>query len=254
MKTGLNLYSIRSLIKTEESFISTCKELKKMGFSYLQYSGAPFEVNRIKKELEEVGLPIVLTHVPMDRILNDTYKLMEEHKEINCFNIGLGMMPLDIIKDYNKCIETIQKLNDVARIMHENGFKFFYHFHHFEFLKLPNGERIIDYMIDNAKYINFTADTYWIQYGGGDICEYLKKMSGRIECIHIKDYKIEINSNGELVPNFAAISEGNTNFKPIIEEAKRSGVKYFLIEQDNADNFSDPLQLIKISIDEVNKW
>ena len=254
MKSGVNLYSIRNLISTEEGYINTCQMLKKMGCAYIQHSGAPFDVKVLKREIKEVGLPIVLTHVPMDRILNDTDALMAEHKEIDCYNIGLGMMPLDIIKDENKCLETIKKLDEVGRKMKENGFKFFYHFHHFEFMKMSSSERIIDYMINNCKYINFTADTYWIQYGGGDICEYLRKMSGRIECIHIKDYKIEENSNGELAPNFAAISEGNTNFKPIIEEAKKSGVKYFLIEQDNAAKFNDPLQQIKISLDEVNKW
>ena len=57
---GVNLYSIRNLIKTEEEFLETAKKLKEMGYSYMQYSGGPFEVDRIKRVSEETDMPIVL--------------------------------------------------------------------------------------------------------------------------------------------------------------------------------------------------
>ena len=158
MEWGVNLYSVRNLISNENGYIETCKKIKEMGASYIQHSGAPFDIKILKREIEEVGLPIVLTHVPMDRILNDTDNLMSEHEEIGCHNIGLGMMPLDIIKNEEECLKTINRLNEVGKKMREKGFKLFYHFHHFEFLKLSTGERIIDYMIKNCEYINFTAD------------------------------------------------------------------------------------------------
>ena len=96
MKVGLNLFSIRNLIKTEEDFLDTAKKLSEMGYAYLQYSGAPFEPERIARVSKATGLPVYLTHVPMDRIISDTEKLMDEHELFGCKNIGLGMMPLEI--------------------------------------------------------------------------------------------------------------------------------------------------------------
>ena len=93
MNAGLNLFSIRTLIDTEEHFLETAKKLKEMGYSYLQFSGAEFDADRIKRVSEATGLPIVLTHVPMDRILNDTAALMEDHAKFGCHNIGLGVTP-----------------------------------------------------------------------------------------------------------------------------------------------------------------
>ena len=90
MKFGLNLYSIRNLIDTDDKFIDTCLKLKAAGYDFLQYSGIEFKVDKVKRELDEVGLPVYLTHVPMDRILKDTDALIKEHKEIGCRNIGLG--------------------------------------------------------------------------------------------------------------------------------------------------------------------
>ena len=76
MKFGLNLYSIRNRLKTEEDFLAAACELREMGYSYIQFSGAPFEPEMVKRVSEASGLPVVLTHVPMDRILNDTEALV----------------------------------------------------------------------------------------------------------------------------------------------------------------------------------
>ena len=72
MNIGLNLYSIRNLIQTETDFLQTIKALKKMGYTYMQYSGAPYDPQMLKRVSLETEMPIVLTHVPMDRIIGDT--------------------------------------------------------------------------------------------------------------------------------------------------------------------------------------
>ena len=135
MKAGLNLFSINSLIKTEEEFLQTAIKLKEMGYSYMQFSGAPYDPDKIKRVSDASGLPVCLTHVPYNRIVNETEALMEEHAKFNCKNIGLGVMPFNSILDEKLCLETIDDLEKAAQKMKANGFNFFYHHHHFEFLK-----------------------------------------------------------------------------------------------------------------------
>lgn len=249
MEAGLNLYSIRNLIKTEEDFLDTAKKLKEMGYTYIQYSGGPYDPEMIKRVSEASGLPVVLTHVPMDRIINDTDKLMEEHAMFGCKNIGLGAMPVDVIVDEAKCKETIAKLNEAGKRMQEKGFKFFYHNHHIEFYK-HNGQTVFDYMLENAPYINFTADTYWLQFGGVNVIEYLEKLKGRIECVHLKDYGIFKKDNW-FEPKFTSVGDGTIDFKKIVPKLKEWGVKYFLVEQDNAADLPDTLAPIGRSINYI---
>jgi hypothetical protein len=45
---------------------------------------------------DEAGIPVCLTHVPYDMIINETEKLMEEDAGFGCRNIGLGMLPARI--------------------------------------------------------------------------------------------------------------------------------------------------------------
>jgi len=90
MQAGLNLFSIRNYLDTEGHFLEAAKALKEMGYSYIQYSGGAFEPERIARVSAATGLPVVLTHVPMNRIVNDTQALMEEHDKFGCKNIGFG--------------------------------------------------------------------------------------------------------------------------------------------------------------------
>lgn len=252
MQCGLNLYSIRSLFKDRESLLETCQKAKEMGYKYLQFSGMKLNAQDLKDVSEKTGLPFVLTHVPMDDILNRTEELVKEHKLFGCTNIGLGMMPIDILKDEQKFHETAAALNAAGERMSKLGAKLFYHFHQFEFSK-HRGVRILDYLIENCPYINFTVDTYWIQNGGGDIEDYMLKMAGRMDCIHLKDYQIVFEDN-KFVPKYAPIGVGNLNFEKIMKTAAKCGVKYYLVEQDDAVNYPDPLGQVKISVDEIAKW
>ena len=248
MKVGLNLFSLRNNIKTEADFLETVCRLREMGYAYLQFSGAPFDADRIARVSRAGGMPVHLTHVPMDRILHDTERLMEEHARFDCQCIGLGMMPLETILDEASCKKTIAALNAAAERMQKNGFQFFYHHHHYEFYR-HGGETVFDYMIQNAPSIHFTADTYWLQYGGVSVGDFLTRLDGRIECVHLKDYRIAPDADGKgAKPCFAPVGDGTIDFAAAVAAAKRSGAKYFFVEQDNAPDFDDPFAQVERSV------
>lgn len=249
MKAGLNLYSVRNYLGTEESFLSVALDIKKMGYDYVQYSGGAFDANIIKRVSEKSGLPVVLTHVPMERIVSDTDALMDEHELFGCKNIGLGMMPKSVIADKTLCYETISALDEAGARMQKRGFKLFYHHHHFEFYR-HDGKTVFDYILDNAPHVNFTLDTYWLQYGGADVCKSIDKARGRIECVHLKDYLIALKNDQspEFEPVFAPVGDGSIDFSAVIERARLAGTKYFLVEQDNAAKLPDTLGQVERSI------
>lgn len=249
MQAGLNLYSIRNYLDTEEHFLEAAKALKEMGYSYIQYSGGAFDPDRIARVSAQSGLPVVLTHVPMDRIIHDTQALMAEHETFGCMNIGLGAMPPDAIADEVRCKNLIEQLNRAGEVMQQNGFSFFYHHHHFEFFKHGN-QTVFDYIIENAPYVNFTLDTYWLQYGGVDIGTTVDRLKGRICCVHLKDYMITTSKDsiGGFSPVFSPVGDGNIDFAPLIPRMQAAGAKYFLVEQDNAATMPDPMEQVARSI------
>lgn len=253
---GINLYSLRSLISTEEDFLATSVKLREMGYTFLQYSGGPYDPAMLARVSRQSGLPIVLTHVPMERILHDTDALMEEHASFGCKNIGLGAMGTSTIIEEKLCFDTIEKLNEAGEKMSKNGFTFFYHNHHHEFYR-HGGVTVFDYMIEHAPYIHFTFDTYWAQYGGVSIADYVEKLRGRIGCVHLKDYRIEIQMKPDgkptLAPVFAPVGYGNIDFKSLVPKMTDAGTKYFIVEQDNAVEFPSPLGEAEKSVTYIKK-
>ena len=230
---GLNLYSVRNLISTEEDFLATAKKLKAMGYSFFQYSGAVFDPERIKRVTEETGTPIRLTHMDRNRLLNETEKVIEENLYFGNTNIGLGAMSWDILTDEKLCKEHIEKYNRVGEIMQKNGCKFFWHHHNFEFIQY-DGQTVFDYIIENAPYINYTLDTYWLQLAGVNILEYLEKLKGRIGCVHLKDYKTKFFIDEKEIPRFnpeiESVGYGVLNFQAIIDKMREVGVEYYFVE------------------------
>ena len=76
--------------------------------------------------------------------------------------------------------------------------------------------------------------------------------------MHLKDYKItaKADESGRVVflPTFAPVGEGNLDFAGYYPLMREAGVKYYLVEQDNAVSFPEPLGELKRSIEYIKKY
>ena len=114
-----------------------------------------------------------------------------------------------------------------------------YHNHDGEFKK-HNGKLIIESLSEDFSpdEMGFTLDTFWVQAGGGDPAKWIERLSGRVPCIHLKDY-----AYGR---KMAVIGEGNINFDRVFEKAEAAGTEYMLVEQDDC-NGEYPFDCLKRS-------
>lgn len=246
MNVGMNLFSLRDYIRDESSLLSTALRLKEMGYTSLQYSGARFESGTIARVSRQSGMPFTLTHVPMDRILNEPETLSEEHLRFGCRRIGLGMMPISILLDEKKCAETVGALQKAAERMKQCGCQLYYHNHHFEFYQ-RNGRTVFDDLLENAPDLQFTVDVYWLQYGGVNPVGYFDRLRGRAGCVHLKDYRI-VAEGSQLKPSFAPVGDGMLEIPAIIRKARENGAEEFYVEQDDACQYPDPWEQVARSV------
>lgn len=231
MIIGAQGYTIRDFAKTAEEAAVSLKKLKEIGYNTLQLSGfGDIEPKLMAEIAAENGIKIVVTHTNPDLILNETEKVIANHKIYGCNEVGIGSMPAkyhseegvkQFIKDYKA----------PARLLHENGMQLHYHNHAFEFEKTPQGETFFDMLVNGttADEMKFIIDVYWVHYAGKSPCEVIKKLNGRIDICHLKDMKVV---NNEL--RMAAVMDGNLNFDEIIAACDEAGVKYGMVEQDNS--------------------
>jgi len=244
MKIAAQLYTARATTQTEKDFAETIKKVADIGYPGVQLSAHSQDIPAqfIAETCAAKGLEIVTSHAPPPRILNDTDKLIEEHKLYKCPQIGMGMMPEEYRNDYNGLKKFISDYLPAAKKIKEAGLRFAYHNHAFEFGKY-DGKVILDLMMEGFKEadMQIILDTYWVQNAGCDPVIWIKKLSGKIPRMHFKDMSVV----GQQV-RFAEIGNGNLNWPAIIEACKAAKVEWVVVEQDDCYG-KDPFESLKES-------
>lgn len=224
MIIGAQFYTLRNFCKTLDDFSETLKKVADIGYTSVQISGTcAYEPEWLRDQLKANGLKCAVTHIPGDKLKADPVKVAHDHDIFDCDYVGLGY--------YNFAAEdaTTEKFTEeylpVAKAIHSAGKYFMYHNHDAEF-KWENGKTILANLAEkfSPELMGFTLDTFWVQAGGGDPAAWIDELSGRVPCIHLKDY-----SYGR---KMAVIGEGNINFDRVFKSAEKAGTKYMLVEQD----------------------
>lgn len=246
MISGAQLYTVRDFCKTVDDFAETLKRVADIGYTTVQVSGTcDFDARWLAEQLKVNGLKCVLTHTKPHRILNETDTVCDEHRLFGCHNVGLGMIPGGKGLTDEKYENFVSDFRPAVKKISENGCKFFFHNHCEEFGRNAEGKTHIDRMLEDfaPDELCFTLDTYWVQYAGCDPNEYLHRLTGRVECIHLKDMAIAPD-NWE--HRMAPVGYGNMNFERIINTAETCGTEYLLVEQDSCYG-EDPFECLKKS-------
>ncbi len=242
---GIQLFTLRDFCQNAEDFDETLAYLASMNVKDVQISAiGPIDPAVQKSILDKNNMSVCVTHKPFERFVNDTENLIEEHKTINCYALGLGAAS-DEYRDTKAAVDDfIEKIRSFSDKLKENGMTFNYHNHDFEFKTMDNGETMIDYLIENTdpEVFHFIPDVAWIHYAGADPVEYLRKMKGRVKVCHFKDYIIADGTR-----KFCTLGEGRVDLKACYEACKELDIPYIVYEQDNDWIDGDAKKATKLS-------
>lgn len=239
MQIGAQFFTLRDFCQTPEGLAESLKKVADIGYPTVQISGTcEFDPAWLKQELDKNGLKCVLTHTAAAKLCSDPAQVAKDHDIFGCDHVGLGYYGFR--EEKGESVEAFsQTYSSVAKVLREHGKTFMYHNHAQEFRKV-GGRLILEQIAEAVPEMGVTLDTYWVQVGGGDPAQWLEKLTGRVPCIHLKDY-----AHG---PTMAVVGEGNINFDRVFEKAESAGVQYMLVEQDNC-NGEDPFACLKRSYD-----
>ena len=243
IQVGSNLYSIRQLTQNLADLKKALKRVAAIGCRAVQISGfGPIDPKDVAALVEENGLTVAATHMAWSRFLNDREAVIREHKLWKCEHPAVGSLP----KEYHNLDglrRFVRELKPVLDDLEKEGLDFSYHNHSHELARWE-GKTWMQRLLDEADpRLKWEVDVYWIQHGGGDPALWLRKLSGRMPLLHIKDMAV----TPEREQRFAAIGEGNMNFDPILREARSAGVRWYLIEQDQSYG-KDPIDELAVSL------
>ena len=246
LEIGAQTYTVRKECRNEKDLGETLEKIAGMGYRNIQLSAiGPIEPKKVKALCDRNNLRIVLTHNPESDFLSDPDTLIERNKLYGCDYVGLGYLP---VRYQNP--EGLPRFADdflpVAERLRQAGLKLMYHNHAFEFAHMPDGRTMMDHLLSMipAELMGVTADTYWLHYGGMNVCEWMQENAGRLHCVHLKDYAV---TGFEI--RMAPVGAGNLDFRRIMEILRNNGTtEYALVEQDECYGES-PFDCLKQSFD-----
>ena len=225
MELGAQLYTVRAYTQTLEDFSAALRKVADIGYRTVQVSGTcAYEADWLRDRLRETGLRCVITHVDPGTLPDNPAAAADAHGVFDCRYIGIGSMP-----GGTDCYDTfVGQFKPAARAIAGKGCLLMYHNHNFEFVKVDRRNYLERLAEDfTPEEMGFTLDTYWVQAAGGDPAQWLRRLSGRVPCVHCKDM---VYRDGGV--RFAPVGGGNMNFDAILDACRDAGTEYLLVEQD----------------------
>ena len=240
---GLQLWSIKDELKKD--FKGTLRRIAKIGYEGVEFAGyGGLSSLELKALLSELGLKACGSHVSLTELTENIDAAIEYSLEIGNKYI---ICPYAEFNTKQDVLDLAQRLNVIGEKCRAKGLIFGYHNHAHEFSKF-DGEYALDliYKETEEKLVIAEIDTYWVEYAGVNVVDYIKKHRGRCELIHIKDMQI-IGDKKESTE----VGNGLMNFSSIIGEAEKQGATWLIIEQEYFTGLA--LESVEISYKSLKK-
>ena len=249
---GLALYTVRDSMASNPK--ATLMAVADAGYAYVEsadyaegkfYGMTPAE---FKSTLDSLGLTVISAHMSMVTLENADQLIADvKAAGITYFVIPVPPMGMFTVDPATNTLgmkgtadELVTIMNTIGEKCHKAGLKLLYHNHDFEFMPLADGTIIEDVLLEkcNPEWVNFQMDLYWVTKANANALTYFEKYPGRFKAWHVKD----MDQEGK----FAPVGTGTIDFKSILAQKEKSGMEFYLVEQDQTFGL-DPMEAIKIS-------
>jgi sugar phosphate isomerase/epimerase len=252
---GVQLYTVRSVLPEKPD--DTLRALDRLG--YREAEGNFADLEKIAPALQGLSLKLISVHMDNQLVLNgkadDLSRAFADLKKRGVSYAVLPSLPpanrggLDAIR------RLAERLNNAGEKCRAEGLAFCYHNHAFEFEPM-DGTTPLEVMMKSTdrKTVGLELDAFWVSVAGHDPVEMLKKYSGRVRLMHLKDkaqgtpvmYK---ESPGKSA--FKEVGSGILDWPKILRAASTARVEHYFVEQDQTPG--DPLNSLRMSIDYLKK-
>ena len=235
-KFGVAPYTFRKSFPN--SVPATLDTIKMLGFTEIEGGGGRMSPQEFKKLCDERGISIPGTGAGYEQLVNGTDSVIYRAKEMGAKYVMTAWIPHKTGSfNFENAKKAVEDFNVVGKKLKEAGLTFCYHAHGYEFWPHENGT-LMDYIINNTnpEYVSFEMDLLWVQFGGGDPVQLLKKYGNRWKLVHLKDLRkgAKKDMTGLTGPeNNVALGEGEIDIPGVLREANKIGIKHFFIEDES---------------------
>ncbi|TDE14021.1 sugar phosphate isomerase/epimerase family protein [Jiangella asiatica] len=221
---GMHLYTMRRSLAVD--FAGTLQALADIGYATVGVSGRHgHSAAAIRSMIDDTGMRAVLEHVGYDRLTNNLEGACEDVVTLGGHWVVTSSLPGSLYTA-DGIRQAAAEFNRAGAIAATYGLKVLHHNHDAEF-RTDGGRVLYDILVEETDpyYVGFELDVYWAAKGGHDAADYFVRYPARFPALHVKD----------MAPDggFADVGSGVLDFATMFQDARRGGVRQFLVEHDN---------------------
>jgi sugar phosphate isomerase/epimerase len=242
---GVQLYSVRGAMRTDVP--GTLARVRALGFQEVELAGTyGMNAPAFRQLLDQHGLRATSMHAGYERLRDSLPAVLAEAKALGVQYVGTAWIP------HPQGPMTVERAREAAadftrwgRAAREQGVRFFYHIHGYEFVPGTNGLVPMDVLMSetDAQAVWFELDTFWAAHPGADPAALLRKYPARWRLMHLKDMKRGTPTGvhtGSAPPDETEVpvGTGQIDFRAVLQAAKAAGVEKYYVEDETAEPFA----------------
>ena len=241
MKTGIQVASLKPLLKTEAQVYEACRKMAQLGCEavQVQWVDPAVPVEAVAAALKEAGLYSVGTQ--------DFYSLVKENPDyyitLNRLTGGewlcVSRVPEDM-KSKEGLAAYVGELRALAEKIAPLGQKLCFHPVAADYAPI-DGVVPVEFLLEQMPALSLCLDLYHLNRMGYDKPAWIRAHAGRICMVHFKDGK-----DGKLTP----AGQGDTNWEGVARACVEAGVGYAFVEQETWDR--DPYECLGEALNWLN--
>jgi sugar phosphate isomerase/epimerase len=243
-RIGVQLYTVRDLL--QQDFEGTLARVSDIGYRSVEFAGYyQRSPEQIRELLDRLRLVAPSTHVGVNALRQDfsgqvrsARVIGHEYLTLPSYRVGQDVDP---VAGWRAAAE---EFNSLARRCREEGLRFAYHNHAWEFQRIDGGTTPYDILLreTDPDLVDFQLDLYWAHHAGRDPARLFEQYPGRFTMWHVKDMR-DPQDTREMVP----VGQGEIDFRDLFRRADQSGLRHFFVEHDNAAETVGSLTSIEAS-------
>jgi len=211
----------------------------------------------------QLGLEILSAHVPFLDLMNKREETIECYKKLGVKYVVVPYLTEEYRPGNPGFLTVIEEMKKIGAALAKEEMVQQYHNHDFEFVKIDD-EYALDILYKEVEpeLLQTQIDTCWVNVGGENPAEYLKKYAGRTPTVHLKDFAggksenmyaligIDENEKKENTGKFEfrPLGKGVQDFPAIVKAADECGAEWYIVEQDEPSMGYSRLECVQISM------
>lgn len=247
---GVQLYTVRKVIGKDP--LATLQAIQAIGYTEVEATAG--NLDQIWPALEKTQLKAVSIHLEQTEPGSELDSALAAYKQK-----GFQYAVVPYLETTHGGAEGVKKiaemLNKVGESAKKNGLTLCYHNHAHDFTPMGESNPIDMIMRDTQPdLVQLELDIFWASVAGLNPVDVLKKYSGRVPLVHLKDKAkgVPVQYSERVPPTaFKSVGSGSIDIPALLSAAAAAGVRNYFVEQDETPG--DPVASLKKSYEYLQK-